>query len=48
MSKLQAFALEYKVNLVDGKAKHYRFYRLSAYGKEKAFAYRVPIGGYNY
>ena len=35
-------------NLVDGKALDYRFYKQMQVEKNKAFAYRVPIGDYNY
>ena len=36
-------------NLVDGKAFDYRFYtQVHMEKKNKAFAYRVPIGDYNY
>ena len=47
---LQAFALECKVKLVDGKALDNRFYRYRVHMEtnNKAFAYRVPIGAYNY
>ena len=50
MPILQAFALECKVKLVDGKALDNRFYgyRVHMETNNKAFAYRVPIGAYNY
>ena len=36
-------------SLVDGKALDYRFYtQMRVQKKHKAFAYRVPIGDYNY
>ena len=36
------------INLVDGKALDNRFYTLVHIKKNKAFAYRLPIGDYNY
>ena len=38
-----------ELNLVDNKALDYRFYtRVHMEKKPKAFAYRVPIGDFNY
>ena len=48
MPILQAFALDIEWNLVDGKALDYRFIARVHMEKNKAFAYRVPIGDYNY
>ena len=47
--RIEGICFNVEWNLVDGKALDYRFYnRVHMEKQNKAFAYRVPIGDYNY